>query len=145
MNSPVTNPTTSAATAPADTVMMSVSRLNSTTLASTLGFSASTRPPPVPPRLLGPLLCRVSAASSRATAAPGLSWLMTVPSLALVAGGVAGAGHYAWRPVGTLCRKAAWLPLGQDWAPAHLSPRVSQAQYCNSVWLDITFTPSPGL
>ena len=95
MNSPVTNPTTSAATAPADTVMMSVSRLNSTTLASTLGFSASTRPPPAPPRLLGPLLCRVSAASSRATAAPGLSWLMTVPSLALVAGGVAGAG---WAP-----------------------------------------------
>ena len=39
LNSPVRNPTTRAATAPADKVMMSVSRLKSTTLASMAGTS----------------------------------------------------------------------------------------------------------
>ena len=94
LNKPVTNPTTKAATAPAETVIIRVSRLKRTTLASTVGWSIWTFD--VPSFLCSFFSDLLSCWST---------WLITVPilSCSLLVGTVGGAsppGQALWRPVG---------------------------------------------
>ena len=86
----MTKPTTRAATAPADTVMMRVSRLNNTTLASMVGSSELVR---LLPEDLWLLSCCCWGESDLLSTC--LTWLITEPSLVSDDGedSVAPGGH----------------------------------------------------